>query len=55
MTESYDPYANAVAELVNGILKQEFLLEDFDVDIKTMQKMVTDSISIYNNKRPHVS
>ncbi|MDE6650958.1 MAG: IS3 family transposase, partial [Paramuribaculum sp.] len=24
MTESYDPYANAVAERVNGILKQEF-------------------------------
>ena len=27
MTESYDPYANAVAERVNGILKQEFLLD----------------------------
>ncbi len=27
MTESYDPYANAIAERVNGILKQEFLLE----------------------------
>ena len=23
MTESYDPYANAIAEGVNGILKQE--------------------------------
>ena len=26
MTESYDPYQNAIAERVNGILKQEFLL-----------------------------
>ena len=26
MTESYDPHANAVAEQVNGILKQEFQL-----------------------------
>ena len=25
MTESYDPYANAVAERVNGILKEEFI------------------------------
>ena len=27
MTESYDPYANAVAERVNGILKDEFMIE----------------------------
>ena len=33
MTESYDPYANAVAERINGILKQEFLLEDYKVDL----------------------
>ena len=24
MTEKYDPYENAVAERINGILKQEF-------------------------------
>jgi hypothetical protein len=29
MTESYDPYANAIAERVNGILKEEFLFERF--------------------------
>jgi len=33
MTESYDPYANAVAERVNGILKQEFLLEEYNVKL----------------------
>ncbi|QAR30701.1 hypothetical protein EQP59_04770 [Ornithobacterium rhinotracheale] len=27
MTESYAPYANAVAERVNGILKQEFKID----------------------------
>ncbi len=32
MTESYDPYANAVAERINGILKQEFLLEEYKTD-----------------------
>lgn len=35
MTESYDPYANAIAEGVNGILKQEFFLEHYSVDIKS--------------------
>ncbi|MEG0519342.1 MAG: integrase core domain-containing protein [Bacteroidales bacterium] len=40
MTESYDPYANAVAERVNGILKQEFMLEELDADLTTMRKIV---------------
>ena len=29
MTESYDPYQNAVAERVNGILKQEFMVDRY--------------------------
>jgi len=55
MIESYDPYANAIAERVNGILKQEFLLEDYQVDIKTMRLIVNDAVRIYNTKRPHWS
>jgi len=55
MTESYDPYANAVAERVNGILKDEFQLEKYDVDIEIMKKLVKDSVNIYNTKRPHYS
>ena len=55
MTEKYDPYANAVAERVNGILKDEFQLEQFDVDTETMKKLVKDSVNIYNTKRPHYS
>ncbi len=55
MTESYDPYANAIAERVNGILKQEFLLEDYPVDITTMGLLVEDAVRIYNTKRPHWS
>jgi len=55
MTESYDPYANAVAERVNGILKQEFLLEELDVDILTMRKIVKQSVATYNAMRPHLS
>lgn len=55
MTESYDPYANAVAERVNGILKQEFLLENYRVKLPVMKELVKKSIEIYNTKRPHLS
>lgn len=55
MTESYDPYANAVAERVNGILKQEFIGTNEQVNIKTMRDLVCNSIKIYNHERPHYS
>lgn len=55
MTRGYDPYANAVAERVNGILKQEFGLEAFDVDMLTMTNLVKNSILKYNTIRPHSS
>jgi len=55
MTEAYDPYANAVAERVNGIIKQEFLLEDYKVDLKTMQLLISEAVMTYNKKRPHLS
>ena len=55
MTESYDPYQNATAERVNGILKQEFLLGLKIKDIDLMKELVEQSIAIYNNYRPHLS
>ena len=55
MTESYDPYANAVAERVNGILKQEFLLENLNLPLPLMKKVVKESVSTYNTRRPHIS
>jgi len=55
MTESYDPYENAVAERVNGILKQEFLPENTNIKIEIMNKVIKNAIEIYNNKRPHLS
>ena len=55
MTESYDPYENAVAERVNGILKQEFI-ETVKIDqLDIMEKLVSESVDIYNTKRPHLS
>lgn len=55
MTESYDPYQNAVAERVNGILKHEFILGITIHDLELMNKLIDESIYIYNNERPHWS
>lgn len=55
MTESYDPYRNAVAERVNGILKQEFITVKNGISITRIKKIVSESINIYNNIRPHHS
>jgi len=55
MTESYDPYANAVAERVNGILKGEFIGYKNNHSLNIMKKIVDDSIDIYNEQRPHFS
>ena len=55
MTESYDPYANAVAERVNGILKGEFLGYKNKCSLPTMDKLIKNSIDIYNERRPHFS
>ena len=55
MTQYSDPYENAVAERINGILKQEFNIDKFDVETKIKRKIVEESIEIYNELRPHFS
>jgi len=55
MTEKYDPYQNAVAERINGILKQEFIRGIKIKDVELMTKLIEESIHIYNNERPHWS
>jgi putative transposase len=55
MTENSDPYENAIAERVNGILKTEWL---YDMPLKNCHEAksaITDIIKIYNNERPHLS
>ncbi len=54
MTENGDPLENAIAERVNGILKQE-LLEEVFFDYETAQKAVGIACSTYNHLRPHNS
>ena len=55
MTESYDPYANAVAERINGVLKQEFMIDRFGKTLEQKTALVKDAINKYNNIRPHYS
>lgn len=45
-------YQNALAERINGILKNEYLLHK-PTDIEEAIKMVAESVEIYNTKRPH--
>lgn len=55
MTEKGDPYENAIAERVNGILKHEF---DLNCEFSTREKAleaVEKSIYLYNQSRPHMS
>ncbi len=54
MTSGYDCYQNALAERVNGILKDE-LLPDLFENSKQAKQIVKQSIYIYNNFRPHLS
>ncbi|EEZ89505.1 conserved hypothetical protein [Vibrio harveyi 1DA3] len=54
MTDGYDCYQNALAERVNGILKSEFLLYQCNT-MKELTVLVKESISIYNDLRPHMS
>lgn len=55
MTENSDPYENAVAERVNGILKYEFGLIDTFENFKNLSQQLDQSIYYYNNLRPHFS
>jgi len=55
MTEKGDPYENAIAERVNGILKTEFFLgETFDSH-EAAKKAVDDAVRKYNELRIHDS
>ncbi len=56
MTESGSPYDNAVAERVNGVLKDEFGLgERLNGWFQEAKVHTEQSINIYNLLRPHLS
>lgn len=55
VTQKRDPYENALAERVNGILKNEFNLYECNMGFKAAVQRVADCIKIYNEQRPHSS
>jgi len=55
MTQTGSPYDNAVAERINGILKDEFGLGDKLTDTKEALRQTRQSIFAYNHLRPHLS
>nr|WP_255489456.1 IS3 family transposase [Dysgonomonas sp. 216] len=54
MTDGYDCYQNALAERINGILKQEFLFGKCN-NYMDLNMLIKQSVNIYNNKRPHLA
>jgi len=55
MTDENHCAQNALAERVNGILKQEFYLDCRFPSLPSLRKAVRGAIDIYNNKRLHWS
>ena len=55
MTENGDPLENAIAERVNGIIKEEYL-QDYKVEnIKEAKQVLAFVVKLYNEERPHNS
>lgn len=55
MTEKGDPYENAIAERVNGILKYEHGLKEIFASFDAAKNAVDDAIKKYNQLRIHDS
>lgn len=55
MTENGDPLENAIAERVNGIIKEEYLYNHEVNKIKDAKKILDIVVKLYNEDRPHMS
>jgi putative transposase len=55
MTENGDPLENAIAERINGILKEEYLKHYHVNTLQQAQECLKKVIEIYNHQRPHMS
>ncbi|MDY0781573.1 integrase core domain-containing protein, partial [Tenacibaculum sp. IB213877] len=54
MTTGYDCYQNTLAERINGILKNEFLIYKYN-NKQELDILIKESIETYNNSRPHLA
>lgn len=55
MTRGGNPYENAMAERVNGILKYEYALVENFVSEDNLVKTVNQAVHLYNFERPHTA
>ena len=55
MTEQGDPYENALAERMNGIIKEEYLNEYKVATIEQARMILSFTVDLYNEERPHLS
>ena len=55
MTECGDPKENAVAERINGIIKNELLMGMTFCSVEEVRNAVKVAVDFYNNERPHMS
>lgn len=55
MTENGDPLENAIAERINGIIKEEYLNVYEVENIHQAKQLLKDVVALYNNERPHMS
>lgn len=55
MTENGDPLENAVAERMNGILKEEYLKHHRPENKEQAKRLLDRAIFLYNEQRPHFS
>ena len=55
MTENGDPYENAIAERINGIIKTEFNLHSSQLGFDETNLQINLKIKTYNSLRPHTS
>ena len=55
MTEELHCYENAMAERVNGILKQEYELDATFQTKEQARKAFAQAVDLYNNRRPHLN
>lgn len=55
MTENNHTAENAMAERVNGILKQEYNLDANFINKPEARKTTKQGVSLYNNRRPHTA
>lgn len=55
MTENGDPLENAIAERINGIIKEEYLNDCKVSTLSQAKEVLIKAIKLYNEERPHMT